>query len=110
MPEPAAAPAPTPTRSVPDGVLYRRLLAEARPSWRHLAGLFLVQLLATPIALLAPVPLQLAVDHVLGPLPLAGWLDAIVPLGWRGPDALLAVAAGIVVVAALLAQLQDLGA
>lgn len=110
MPDPAPAPASTPTRSVPDGVLYRRLLAEARPSWRHLAGLFLVQLLATPIALLAPVPLQLAVDQVLGQLPLPGWLDAVVPAGWRGPDALLAVAAGIVVVAALFAQLQDMGA
>ncbi len=108
MPEPVPAAAPTPQRTVRDGVLYRRLLAEARPSWAHLAGLFLVQVLATPIALLAPVPLQIAVDQVLGQVPLPSWLAPWIPAGWRGPEALLAVAAGIVVVSALLAQLQDM--
>ena len=88
---------------MPDGVLYRRLLAEARPSWAHLAGLFLVQVLATPIALLAPVPLQIAGDQVLGQVPLPSWLAPWIPAGWRGPEALLAVAAGIVVVSAVLA-------
>src|SRR5947208_1899736 len=49
-----------------DRVLYRRLLLEARPFWPHIGGLFLLELLATPIALLLPVPLVLVVDSVIG--------------------------------------------
>ena len=41
--------------------LYRRLLAQARPYWPHVLAYLLLSLLATPITLLAPVPLKVAV-------------------------------------------------
>jgi len=58
-----------------DVVLYRRLLQEARPYWFHLAGLFGLGLLASPVALLTPVPLKIAVDSVLGGHPLPVFLQ-----------------------------------
>src|SRR6476659_7374372 len=46
--------------------LYRRLVAEARPYWPHTLAYLLLSLLATPLALLAPLPLKIAVDSVIG--------------------------------------------
>jgi len=39
-----------------DLALYRRLLRQARPYWLHLAALFGIGLIASPVALLNPVP------------------------------------------------------
>ena len=39
-----------------DFALYRRLLLEARPFWPHIAGLFVLGLLATPLTLWARCP------------------------------------------------------
>ena len=45
---------------------YQRLLRQARPYWLHIAGILLLDLLSTPLALLTPLPLKIAVDSVLG--------------------------------------------
>src|SRR5207244_12616603 len=66
-------------RRMSDLALYRRLHRQARPYWLHLAGLFGIGLLASPIALLNPVPLKLVVDSVLGDRPLPRFLQAILP-------------------------------
>src|SRR5213078_2398183 len=84
-----------------DLALYRRLLRQARPYWLHLALLFCIGVLASPIALLNPVPLKIVVDSVLGTRPLTPAVRALLPETMAGsPGALLAVAA--------LAQLQAL--
>src|SRR5256884_6406683 len=71
--------------------LYRRLLRQARPYWLHLAVLFGIGLLASPIALLNPVPLKIVVDSVLGSRPLPAWLAAALPAAaTRSPAPLLA--------------------
>src|SRR5437773_10979853 len=76
-----------------DVALYRRLLRQARPYWLHLAVLFGIGLLASPIALLNPVPLKIVVDSVLGSRPLPGWLAAALPTAAaRSPSTLLSVA------------------
>src|SRR3989442_9831816 len=76
--------------------LYRRLLRQARPYWLHLAGLFGIGLLASPIALLNPVPLKIVVDSVLGSRPLPAWLAAALPAAaTRSPATLLAGAIGL---------------
>jgi hypothetical protein len=58
------------------------LARQARPYWSHIAGVFFLSLLATPLALLTPVPLKIAVDTVLGDYPnvapahlAAAWAD-----------------------------------
>src|SRR5260370_12977867 len=64
--------------------LYRRLLWQARPYWLHLAGLFGIGLLASPLALLDPVPLKIVFDSVLGSHPLPAYVRAVLPSAVRG--------------------------
>lgn len=96
-------------RKYPDRVVYRRLLAEVRPFWRHVLGLFALSLLSTPIMLLNPYPLKLAVDSILGPHNLPSTLAAFLPPGasQRGVAATALVAALFVLIA-LAKQLTDL--
>ncbi len=89
--------------------LYRRLGAYARPYWGHIAGILLLQLLSTPLALLVPLPLKIAVDTVIGSKPLPAWLNALLPGHIvASPTALLTVAAGLMLATALLGSLQEL--
>src|SRR5207253_2467495 len=97
------------TPRMSDLALYQRLLRQARPYWLHLAGLFAIGVVASPIALLNPVPLKIVVDSVLGSRPLPAYVQAIVPTAaMRSPSTLLAVAIGLLIVVAVLAQLQAL--
>jgi ATP-binding cassette subfamily B protein len=84
--------------------LYWRLAREVRPYWRHLGALFLLSLLAPPLALLTPVPLKLVVDHVIGSRPLPKLLEAVLP---HSENALLALAVGLLVAVACLNQLRE---
>ncbi len=96
-----------PARTYRDLVIYRRLLAHARPYWWHLAGVFLVSVLAAPLVLLAPVPLKIAVDSVIGSREPPGLLDAILPGVATGSDvSLLLSVAGLLVVIEALTQAQ----
>src|SRR5438046_6809293 len=89
--------------------LYRRLADQARSSWRSIVGLFLLSLLASPLALLAPMPLKIAVDSVLNSRPLPGFLRPLVPAAVaRSPTALLLLVAALAVLITLLSQLQSL--
>src|SRR3989442_1103956 len=90
-----------------DLALYRRLARQAAASWHLVAVLFLVSLLASPLALLAPLPLKIAVDSVLGSRPLPGLLDALLPEGaTRSTAGLLILVAALAVFIALANQLQ----
>jgi ATP-binding cassette subfamily B protein len=90
-------------------VLYRRLWQQLRPYWRHLAGIFLLSLLSPPLALMAPVPLKIAVDSVIQSHSLPHFLDVWLPETLKqSPQALLLVAALLLVGVALLTQLRDL--
>ncbi|OLC13748.1 MAG: hypothetical protein AUH29_12035 [Candidatus Rokubacteria bacterium 13_1_40CM_69_27] len=92
-----------------DLVLFRRLLSQARPSWPYVGVLFLLSMLSSPLALLGPLPVKIAVDSVIGSHPLPRVIapfvaDAIA----RSPAALLAFAVGLLAAVALLGQLQGL--
>jgi ATP-binding cassette, subfamily B, bacterial len=92
-----------------DVALYRRLLHQVRPYWVHLAVLFCIGLLASPIALLTPVPLKIVVDSVLGSKPLPPFLESLLPpVVTRSAGAILIVAIGLLLVVAALGQLQGL--
>src|SRR3989304_3182149 len=92
-----------------DFTLYRRMLLHARPYWAHIFGFFFLSLLSTPLALLAPIPLKIAVDSIVGSEPLPAVLAALVP-PTTSDFAMLFVTAGLLVAIALLAQLQALAA
>jgi ATP-binding cassette subfamily B protein len=93
-----------------DFKLYGRLFRQVRPYWPHLGILFLLHLLSTPVALLMPLPLKIAVDSALGAQPLPGFLDTILPaLARRSTTAVLVLAVGLVLAIGLLDQIQKLG-
>ena len=92
-----------------DSTLFKRLLDQTRPHWLPIFGLFLLGLLAAPLTLLVPVPLRIVVDCVIGNAPLPGFLKPFVPAAFlHSRSSILAFAAVLVVVTALLAQLQAL--
>lgn len=89
--------------------LFRRLLRQARPYWLHLAGLFGLGLLASPVALLNPVPLKIAVDSVLGGHPLPAFLQPVFPeSAAQSTVAILLFAIALLVAVAALGQFQRL--
>jgi ATP-binding cassette subfamily B protein len=87
--------------------IYRRLLRFVRPYSLHIAGVMTLNLLATPIALLGPLPLKIVVDSAIGGRPLPGWMASLMPFSTDGSTgAALTVALLMLVGAALLNQLQ----
>ena len=92
-----------------DVALYRRLMREVRPYRLHIAAIFIISMLAAPLALLTPVPLAIAVDSVIGSQPLPGFLDGLVPAGLTdSKNGILIFVAVMFVAVAVLTQLQDL--
>jgi len=66
-------------------------------------------MLATPLMLLAPLPLKIAVDSVVGSSPLPGFMEPLTP-DWLSDSTirLLFLAAGLQVMVVLLSQLHEL--
>jgi len=96
--------------SYSDFSLLRRLLCEVQPYWLHIAGVFLLGLLSTPLALLTPLPLKIAVDSFIGSKPVSGFFAALLPVWAKDSHAaVLILAASLLVAIALLSQLQQLG-
>jgi ATP-binding cassette subfamily B protein len=90
--------------------LYRRILQQARPHWKGIAAIFGIDLLASPLSLLAPLPLKIAVDNVIGSRPLPRVLQAALPAALTSSRAgALGVAVALLIFLAVLTQLQSLG-
>jgi ATP-binding cassette, subfamily B, bacterial len=87
-----------------DFELLRRLWVEAAPYRKHLLGIFLIGLLWSPLALLAPLPLKIAVDSAIGTEALPAFLGDISSLAGG-----LAIAVSLAVALALLGAVQGLG-
>jgi ATP-binding cassette subfamily B protein len=88
--------------------IYRRILGRSRPYWPYMVLVFFLSLLSTPIALLAPLPLKIVVDGVVGAHPLPGFVERFLPPGMSRPGLLL-LAASLVIAIALLQKLIGLG-
>ncbi len=96
----------------PTAQTLRRLINHLRP-WRVWVVLIvIVDLLAVPLALLAPLPLKIAVDNAIGGQPLPAWLLPWIPAGLSsdGLGSMLALAVALVVLLAMLSQVQSSGA
>jgi ABC-type multidrug transport system fused ATPase/permease subunit len=59
--------------------LYARIIRQARPYWLQLVGVLLLSMLASPISLLVPLPLKIAVDSAIANHPLPPFLAALLP-------------------------------
>ena len=90
---------PTTDRSpVSSFAIYSRVWAQVRPFRIHLLGMLLLGFAAMPLALLAPLPLKIAVDSVLGEHPLPAILDRLLPDGLSGsPHGRLWLSIGLVI-------------
>jgi ATP-binding cassette subfamily B protein len=91
-----------------DFALYRRLAAELRPCWREIGGILLLSFATTPLSLLTPLPLKIAVDTVIGSQPLPQFLAPLLP-GATSKAALLIAAAVLLAVVAVLTHGLALG-
>jgi ATP-binding cassette, subfamily B, bacterial len=91
-----------------DLAILRRVSREARPFRLHILGLFILTALATPLALLSPVPLTIAVDSVIGSHRPPWLLRAVLP-GSVAHDkhALLLVTVGLMVAIIAVRMLQE---
>lgn len=90
--------------------LYRRLLLQARPFWPHIGALFVLSLLHTPLSLLRPLALKLAVDNVIGHQPLPRFFDVLLPSSVKNSTmGLLLAVALLEVLVILFGQVQSLG-
>ena len=87
--------------------LYRRLLREARPFWRHIGGLLTLGALSSIFTLLTPLPLKIAVDSVIGTEPMPSWLVTIIGEGRvAGSGQVLIFAVALVLAIAAVGQGQ----
>jgi len=86
------------------------LMYLARAYWAHMGMLFLLSLLSTPLALMMPVPLKIAVDSVIGSDPLPGFLAFLVSESITQSSVnVLLLSAVLVVGIAVIQQLQSAG-
>lgn len=96
-------------RQYSDAELYRRLLAQARPYWRYLAGLLILDLLGALLHLLLPLPLKIVVDSVIGNHPLPKFLAYVLPESvQQSGTALLAAVSSLFIVVIILVYAQGL--
>lgn len=87
----------------------RRLLRHTRPCWGALSGLFALGFLATPLGLLIPLPMKIAVDNAIGHQTLPAWVLAVTPAAWVATSGgVLTLACMLVVLIAVLNQAQSL--
>ena len=86
---------------ISDIALYRRLVAELRPYWRGIAGILLLSFAATPLSLLTPLPLKIAVDTVIGSQPVPDFLAPLLPDAASKTAMLISAAALLALVTAL---------
>lgn len=90
--------------------LYKRLVNQTKPFWLQISFVFLLGLLATPLALLTPIPLKIAVDSVIGSKPIPRFLDILLPASMTNSSfGLLFFIACLQVFIVLLIRIQDLG-
>src|SRR5579863_5876728 len=95
---------------ITDLALYKRLLQQAKPCLIYISAYFICGLLATPLGLLAPLSLKIAIDSVIGSRPLPHPLAAFLPASFAASkSAIMAVAIVLLIGIALLSRLQELG-
>jgi ATP-binding cassette subfamily B protein len=87
--------------------LYRRVINQTKCQWAPLTAIFALELLSTPLSLLAPVGIKIAVDSVVGSQPVPKFVQAFLPsTTLHSPKKLLIAAAVLQVLVVLLIQLH----
>lgn len=95
-------------RTRTDAQLLTRLLREIRSYLPSLGGVLLLELLGTPLSLLTPVPMKLAVDSIIHQRPLPSPLNRWLPSASADQEGLLLWVCGLSLLIAFASQLQSL--
>ena len=91
----------------PKAHLWRNVFTQTHGQSFALAAIFLLELLSTPLALLAPVGVKIAVDSVVGTQPVPPFLQRVLPVAILSSHKdLLIVAATLQILVVLLIQLH----
>ena len=92
-----------------DLALVARIFGETHGYRLNIAAMFVISLLATPLALLGPVPLKIAIDSVLGSEPVPSFLAPLLP-GWFEASGfrILLYVAFLQIAIVLLSQIQSM--
>ena len=98
-------------RASSDVRLLRLILDQVRGYWPGILVALVLDLAATPLTLLTPLPLKVAVDSVVGHRPLPAFLATILPDQVQRSPGLLLISVALLQVAVLvLTQAQGAGA
>jgi len=98
------------TRQPKHPALFWRLARQVKPCWPHLTGLFVLSLLAPPLALLTPLPLKIVFDSILDSHPLPRFLESVLPAAWSSSEAgKIWLVLGMILIVAFLAQVREFG-
>ncbi len=88
--------------------LIKRVLKDARPYWFYLVSIFLLTLLATPIALLKPYALKLIIDSGFGNDPLPVFIRSFFPSNYTFSfDTVLIIAVSLAILVALIDNINS---
>lgn len=86
--------------------LIKRALRQARTYWLFLLGIFLLSLLATPLALLKPYALKILIDSGFGSIPVPGFINICFPSSFQFTfGSVVMIAAVFAIVIALVENL-----
>jgi ATP-binding cassette subfamily B protein len=92
-----------------DWALLRRALAETKDYRNRIAAIWVLRLLSSPLGLLMPLPLKVAVDSAVGNRPLPGFLQIMLPTAIvESRSAIVGLAAVLMLLIAFLSQLQSI--
>ena len=87
--------------------LLKRVLRQARPYWLNIIGIFLLNLAAAPLALLAPIPLKIVVDNAFGKQPMPGAISFFFPEDFNFSfGTIVLIATILMILIELFSQLQ----
>ncbi len=88
--------------------MFWRIVRQVLPCWPNFAALFLLSLLAPPLALLSPLPLKIAFDNILDSRPLPVFIEAITPGAlMNSTTGRIILVAVLVVLVAFLTHLRE---
>ena len=93
----------------PDLSILKKVLNRARPYWLNIIGIFLLNLMAVPIALLGPIPLKIIVDNAFGNQPMPGIITFFFGANFDFSfSSIVLIATVMMILIELLGQLQGL--
>jgi ATP-binding cassette subfamily B protein len=89
--------------------LLKRVALQVRSLWLHIAGIFFIGLLSTPIALLKPYAMKLVIDNAFGNQPLPAFIRFPFPGQYNFTfTTIIIIAAAMVILVAFLENILSL--